>query len=223
MNLLATQHYAYNGVSINVRRGAYHHFDTGIFREVAGEYFWEGLPVTVETAIDVGGHIGSWTRRLSYFYPTVTVAAVEVDRENAMMLRLNTYDLPGARVFEGAMTYETGDLYLHHTDDGNSGGHRVESEGDEVIEKTYTLEDVMDAMGFDRVDVLKLDCEGSEFSILNNCKVSTLKKIGCIVGEYHSTRDVFIERVGKRLEKYGFKLRYQSRVDEMGMFLAVRG
>ena len=49
--------------------------------------------------------------------------------------------------------------------------------------KKYTLEDIMKSLGVDHIDLLKLDCEGSEFSILEN--TPSLDKIRFIVGEYH--------------------------------------
>jgi hypothetical protein len=41
----------------------------------------------------------------------------------------------------------------------------------------------MNRFGADHIDVLKLDCEESEFSILAN--TPSLRKIRMIVGEYH--------------------------------------
>ena len=64
-----------------------------------------------------------------------------------------------------------------------------------------TLEDLMQQHGLDRIDVLKLDCEGSEFSILG--QTSSLDRIGIIVGEYHG-RDRFRELVQQRFA--GWKL-----------------
>ena len=46
-----------------------------------------------------------------------------------------------------------------------------------------TVEEIVQRFAFPRIDLLKLDCEGSEFSILQNCDLSI---IGHIVVEYHS-------------------------------------
>lgn len=48
-----------------------------------------------------------------------------------------------------------------------------------------TLEDVLASTGWSEIDILKLDCEGSEHSILGSAPVQTLKRIRYIVGEYH--------------------------------------
>jgi hypothetical protein len=46
-----------------------------------------------------------------------------------------------------------------------------------------TLEDLLAESGRDRIEVLKLDCEGSEYSILG--RTPSLARIGFILGEYH--------------------------------------
>lgn len=216
--------FAYDGVRMNVRRGEFFNFDTGIVREVAHEYWWGRLPQNVEYAVDVGAHIGAWSRRLLLYRPLARVAAVEVDAENAFMLKVNTFDVPAIRVFHAAMTYSAAeDLRLVRTSDGNSGGHRVEAGEGDPLPQRVTLEDLMEAADFPRIDVLKLDCEGSEFDILSNARRGTLRGIRMIVGEYHSPQDEFHKRIGGSLEKLGFTMEYKSRVPNMGMFLAVAG
>ncbi len=46
-----------------------------------------------------------------------------------------------------------------------------------------TVEEVMRSLGWDRLHVLKLDCEGSEFSILEHC-------------DLHRVHTVFVESHG---------------------------
>ena len=48
-----------------------------------------------------------------------------------------------------------------------------------------TLEEVLASTGWSEIDILKLDCEGSEHSILGSAPVRTLQRIRYIVGEYH--------------------------------------
>jgi FkbM family methyltransferase len=218
--MLKLETFAHRGVSVNVRKGLYNEFDVGIGREVAAEYFWEMLPESVEFAVDVGAHIGHWSLRLSHRYPTAKVVAIEPEKENLAVLAVNAYGYPNVHVRAGAVCYSDKPLGLRLSGDGNSGGHQLvvgDPDGDVI---GWTIEDLFE--GRDQIDVLKLDCEGSEFDILKNMKVSTLKRIQCIVGEHHSTRDVFHEECGKRLEKAGFELTYTNRVEEMGMFCAVR-
>ena len=67
---------------------------------------------------------------------------------------------------------------------------------------TITIEEICSKYHFPRIDVLKLDCEGSEFSILENCDLSLLRMV---VGEYHheeqqDVRPQFLEVAAGALE-----------------------
>ncbi len=77
---------------------------------------------------------------------------------------------------------------------------------------SLTLEDILRSHGLDRIDILKLDCEGSEFSILEN--TTSLDRIGLIVGEYHG-RERFLKLVAGRFA--GWKLRV-LKDGELGTF-----
>ncbi|HEY2252690.1 MAG TPA: FkbM family methyltransferase [Planctomycetaceae bacterium] len=69
--------------------------------------------------------------------------------------------------------------------------------------RTLTLEDLMHEHGFDHIDILKLDCEGSEFSILG--KTPSLERIGVIVGEYHG-KDRFEQLIADRFAGWEFRI-----------------
>jgi hypothetical protein len=67
---------------------------------------------------------------------------------------------------------------------------------------TVTIEQLMADHQLDHIDVLKLDCEGSEFSILEN--TTSLDSIGAVIGEYHG-RERFLELVARKFK--GWRLR----------------
>jgi methyltransferase FkbM-like protein len=68
---------------------------------------------------------------------------------------------------------------------------------------TVTLEQIIVEQHLDRIDVLKLDCEGSEFSILEN--TTSLDRVGAIIGEYHG-RDRFMELVARRFADWQLRI-----------------
>ena len=51
---------------------------------------------------------------------------------------------------------------------------------------TITLDTIFNEMRWPRIDLLKLDCEGSEFSILEHA--NCLDRVGVIVGEQHDEK-----------------------------------
>ena len=50
---------------------------------------------------------------------------------------------------------------------------------------SITIEQIMERLEVDHIDVLKLDCEGSEFSILRNSPAVRDGRVRFILGEYH--------------------------------------
>ncbi|HUV13759.1 MAG TPA: FkbM family methyltransferase, partial [Acidobacteriota bacterium] len=54
-----------------------------------------------------------------------------------------------------------------------------------IMVQTTTLDGLIADAGFERVDFLKMDCEGAEFEILFSTESSTLSKIGRICVEFH--------------------------------------
>lgn len=149
--------------------------------------------------VDVGAHIGTFAKLFHARNPTAEIWCCEVCPENWDCLARNVRGEGIGRVVCGAITYEQGDLVLlnsYKPGGTATGGSRV-VEAEEVpsaqafghlywcdrrvIDK-FTLEQIMTWAGRDWIDVLKLDCEGSEFSILEH---GPMERVGFICGEYH--------------------------------------
>jgi hypothetical protein len=66
--------------------------------------------------------------------------------------------------------------------------------------KPITLEGIFELSGFDEIDVLKIDCEGCEHSLLGSASENALRRVRFIAGEYHGIRrfyDVMHEKLFK--------------------------
>ncbi len=68
---------------------------------------------------------------------------------------------------------------------------------------TISLEDIVSNQGLSRIDLLKMDCEGSEYDILAGTSASTFARIERIILEYHDGREREIEA---NLRRHGFRL-----------------
>lgn len=226
------------GMTLWVRTGHYAKHDEGIVREVVATYLWDELPIDdVKTAIDIGAHIGAWGRYLRHLNKDCQIIAIEPDGENARLLDNNHYGDRKTFRYHAACRYGNGKFVIGHHKI-NSGGHEVvpadkagkyaDNPDREVVPvgRVVTVEEVMNVHRFENIDLLKLDCEGSEFDILLNMKDETLKKTKRIIGEHHCTWEDFDKRVGDRLRKLGFKMSYTPHpnpdVKDLGMFLAER-
>jgi len=173
------------------------------------------LPLPHEIVVDVGAHIGCFAARWRRRNPQSRIFCIEACPENLPALRANVAAF--AKVVHAACTYERGEMGLLNAvwpACVSTGGSRVvpaEVLADQPTEKkgrqeywhdtrrlpTVTLEALMKRFDLPRIDVLKLDCEGSEFSILQN--TTCLDQIGMIVGEYHGSSR-FRELVSTRFE-----------------------
>lgn len=79
-----------------------------------------------------------------------------------------------------------------------------------IIPKKITTLDSIISKDIQSCDLLKIDCEGSEYPILLNSKMSTLKKVKKMVGEIHlfnqEMKNDFL-LLKNRLKKAGFTLK----------------
>jgi FkbM family methyltransferase len=179
-------------------RGQHHAADLTIVRDVYLDdcYAVGQLPIVPRYVLDIGAHIGAFARRLHQRFARAQLACVEANVANIACLRANVGDF--ARVIHAACTYErnVGLLCTVFPGSGNTGGSTVAvvdgprwAAADPQYRRrreplaTCTLESLLAELGWPRIDLLKLDCEGSEFSILADA--TCLDRVRMIVGEQH--------------------------------------
>jgi FkbM family methyltransferase len=187
-----------------------------IVREVQDTYAWD---FPIDRAVDVGAHIGAWTRCALHRCDRARVAAVEVDDANLEVLHANVDAFPLAVIVGAFCGYTSGDnLVARHR--YNSGSTRVvpaDTRDDyhptawslHPVPTRMSVEDVMRQCGFAAIDTLKLDCEGGEVDIVTHLAPATLAGLRHIVGEVHMAPDDFERRTGDRLGRHGFHLTYE--------------
>lgn len=182
----------------------------GLLDAYANDVYGIRAMTGIEYAIDVGAHIGGATALIHECFPEAVIVAVEACPENIPALDANVESF--AYVRHAAVTYEQGPMYLASTvyegcrTSGSSVVIRREQwesgmqftwdptdyHFDDRRLVKHSIESLMGAFPTTGIDLLKLDCEGSEISILLNC--TCLDKIGTIVGEYHD-EERFLEVV----------------------------
>lgn len=144
------------------------------------------------TIIDIGAGIGDFTIQAACDYPDNRVFAFEPYPDSFSLLEENLL-LNGIRnvnAFPVAVGAHDGDMVL----DLSSGeplqlqsapvGNTPSAETIEV--PSQTLSDLFEAHEIDRCHLLKLDCEGAEFSILMHNSDSWLPRVERITLEYHN-------------------------------------
>jgi FkbM family methyltransferase len=149
--------------------------------------------------IDVGAHIGTFASLWHAKNPRAKIVCIEACPENLPALTKNVGSF--AQVVHAACSYSTKPLGLLNAvrpDCESTGGSMVvpldelESAPGQAgyrywqdrrpMPKT-TLEELLTLIGEDHIDLLKLDCEESEYDILE--RTPSRRQIRFILGEYH--------------------------------------
>lgn len=88
---------------------------------------------------------------------------------------------------------------------------KFEDTEDSVMVETTTIEGLMKQFGLQRIDVLKMNCEGCEYAIIRNMAPETFNSIGEILLEFHAgPRDLpgILSRKGFKVSIRGGTLGY---------------
>jgi FkbM family methyltransferase len=222
--------YTHNNLTLLIRDGQTAAAEKDIVAEVQTAYAWD---FPIETAIDVGAHIGAWTLEAKRRNPRAWVAAIEVDPQNYDILEQNTKGIRNVMRFNARAGYEDGPYVIgrHLKNSGSTSVHRAGPEftANRLYElpdrewvhspASITIEDIMNICGMvEFVDVLKLDCEGAEVEILNHISEDALDRVQHIVGEIHTDPDRFAIATKNRLWKSGFVTIYRAHPGDKTLF-----
>jgi FkbM family methyltransferase len=131
--------------------------------------------------IDAGSNIGAASIYFSVVYPASKIIAIEPERNNCALARLNCVDRD-IELLEGAIGASPGTLYLQ--DPGLSDwGFRVGSEGEYQVKVTTVVDIVSDNSSLVPL-ICKVDIEGSEADLFGgNC--DWIRKFQLIILETH--------------------------------------
>lgn len=154
--------------------------------------------VNPKFAIDVGGHIGTFSVLCKTLWPECQIVAFESVKENAALYRQNmelngfqgvtiinkgiNYD-PKRTIFVSDKTTTGGGMFIQP----NNLEHCLGS-GVYFLEKDIdfsTLEPELAPFTFNSIDIAKFDCEGGEREAFRLMSDELLNKIKFVVGEFH--------------------------------------
>lgn len=179
-------------------------------------------PEDIRTIVDLGGNVGYSVLWFLSRFPNASILVYEPNPAFSIHLRenvtLNGFD-SRVTVREAAVSNRSGSLPLFVSgacssllQDYNT-GHSI----------TVPVVDVFEQLPTKRIDILKMDIEGSEYAILSDPRFRTLD-ISRIVIEWHKTKDPTEgkERCKKELSDAGYNVREIMDGNDHGMFWAVR-
>jgi FkbM family methyltransferase len=168
-----------------------------------------------QTILDVGANAGIAAVWLKALIPDAELACVEPDRRNLPLARLNLADNGiSARIFECAVAPYAGRTRLgieKWTGKSSLEDVRLYPHQEFVEVETRRIPEILDELGWRRVDLLKMDIEGMERDILANGG-DWLHRVGLIVMEVHENTSP--EELSGLLRPYGWTLQRLGVHDE---------
>jgi FkbM family methyltransferase len=138
--------------------------------------------------IDAGANIGLASVFFANKYPNAKIIAIEPEEFNFEMLKKNTAPYFNIYTIKAALWNSICelDLFGGYDDWGfRLGMDRKESRMERRhLTKTVTIEKIIEDFNIDKIDILKIDIEGSEREVFNNSS-AWIDKVNSIIVELH--------------------------------------
>jgi FkbM family methyltransferase len=181
-----------------------------------------GRPIQV---IDIGGHIGTFSCRLTQLHPQASVMTFEPSATTASFLRRNVAQNRVAdrvQVFEAALSSASGTATFVDNGAGSgmnglrSADHSDGAEtGVNTEVRTISFDDVV-AESAAPVDVVKIDCEGGEYDLVLGSKPESWESVQRVVIEFHPVAGHSWDELRSFLEGVGLHVQQESRLGGYG-------
>ena len=188
------------------------------------EYDIEDFEINVnDTVIDIGAHIGLFSLLVSQRCKTGKILSFEPVRENFDLLvsNLKLNHIENVLPFNMAVSKNSDKLNLFLNDDQSA--HSIFPKSSESISvESTSLQKIFEENKISSCKLLKLDCEGAEYEIIDSLPSEYLDKIQNIVMEYHSadTKPELVKNLIQKIKNAGFKIKTRPHHDDMGFLIA---
>ena len=197
------------GVSLKLRSGGRFFLrnrdDYGVAYEVFIDSIYDIPPVPAHLIVDLGGHAGFTTLFFAWNFPEARVLVFEPDMGRAEQIRKHVAAnglQDRVEIVQAAASIQDGKMRLSRQGSSSSLGNQ----GDPVA-----VADVFRVIGTRRVDIFKMDIEGSEYAILQDGRFACLAP-GVIALEWHNTSEYPDGRdwCSHRLADLGYRITAES-------------
>lgn len=158
--------------------------DKGVLSHFYKEgYFIEDIEGhRIVNIIDAGAHIGDETARFLIHHPNAKIVAIEAAERNFSLLQKNFQNVKNVELIKGAIWPVKSNLKVVHGDSMESFKVVETPDTNETI-LAWSVQDIMEKMGWDRIDILKLDIEGSEYELFTRNFEDWIGKVNVFIFE----------------------------------------
>ena len=176
-----------------------------------------------DLVIDVGGHIGLFSLYAAQFCKNGAIYSFEPIKENYQLLsdNVNSNNLKQIKTFNLAVSTSNSTVKLYLNDD--EAGHSMFSKSSKTVTvNSISLQRIFDDNNIENCNFLKLDCEGTEYEILENLPTSYFDKIEKIVIEYHmaDSHPELLDQLKKLLISQNYNIKIKKLFPDIGFLYA---
>ncbi|HEX7845520.1 MAG TPA: FkbM family methyltransferase [Chitinophagaceae bacterium] len=159
--------------------------------------------------VDAGANVGYSSVFFLNEFPKARIASIEPDEKNVVLLQRNLatfIDSQQARIFQNGLMSENGKNIVTSKDfrDGKDWSVRVEETEMETGLTSLSVAGIMQQVGWDSIDILKIDIEGAERFVFDaGADLDYLRLVKTLAIEIHDEFGIR-ELIYSQLKKHGF-------------------
>lgn len=185
--------------------------DSATFNEVVLRQEYDiDIALTPKTIIDGGANIGLTAIYFASKYPEAEIISIEPEPENFNLLQENTAPYPQIKAIQSGIWSHSAHLKIIDSGKG-SNAFTVEETNELGSLPANSIAGLMQQQGWDTIDILKLDIEGSEKHVFSENYDQWLPKTRVLVVETH---DRFVKGSSKAvfnaIGQYNFSCRIKG-------------
>ena len=178
-----------------------------------------------DTIIDVGAHIGLFSLLVSQFCKTGKIFSFEPisDNFNLLMSNLKLNHTENIHPFNLAVSKNTSSVDLFLSSDQSA--HSIfSSDSESTTVKSISLQRIFDENKISSCKLLKLDCEGAEYEIIDSLPLEYFDKIENIAIEYHvaDSKPELVKDLISKIKNAGFTIKTRPHHNDMGFLIATK-
>ena len=163
-----------------------------------------------DIVLDIGGNIGIFSlyslykgaKEVHVFEPGEKQYKAIVDNLS------NTFK--NLKINNTAVSKQTGTISFYENEASTTSSTMFNNNSKTLFVPSITIEDYFKEQNLDKIDFLKIDCEGGEYEIIENISETFLKKkINKICLEYHifnTSDNILLQNLIKKLDKCEFSI-----------------
>lgn len=190
------------------------------------EYSKPGFEIRDEDIIfDVGAHIGLFSLYASQFCKKGMIFCFEPIKENYDLLQSNLQlnNLKNVVPYNVAVSNKISAVTIFLNKDES--GHSMYSPTSKSIQvESITLQKIFYDNNISKCDLLKLDCEGAEYDIVDTLSIHDINKINKMIIEYHfaDSKPELLENLVKKLESISYKISKKVLFPDIGFLYVTK-